>query len=380
MQFRKSFPLIVAALALTSCASPTVAEPTPHGYVEGAAEASEPQLHLAAVGADGSLTLIDLLDEQQKTIGVMDVAADVSTNGRYVFAATNTGVTIADSGVWTVDHEDHFHYYRAEPRIIGTVAGDGVAQVASDTLATTVSFANETVVLDSEKLGEGEIVELARIASDGMAAPLGEAVVVAHDGELRSYDLDGTATGTAHACDDPAGTITTRVGVVIGCTAGAVLYTGDFELVAYPRGTAASDRAVEFDNRAGRPTVAAVAGTAGYWLLDTRERTWSRVDSPELREVAAVDDREGHVVAIAADGRLLVFDASGEQVAATDRLDATEPLNATEQLGATGVLTIDATRAYVNASGVVYEIDFADGARIAREFAIDAAFVVETGR
>ena len=179
--------------------------------------------------------------------------------------------------------------------------------------------------------------------------------------------IAGVATGASHACTEPSGTITTRVGIVFGCATGAVLYTDHFELIAYPRATASADRALDFDNRAGRPTVAAIA-PGGYWLLDTREREWARYNSPELVQVAAVDDREGHVVALAADGRLLVFDAAGKQIATT------------ASLGATGQLTVDATRAYVNAPGTIYEIDYADGARVAREFTIDASFVVETGR
>ena len=367
MQFRKTVSLIAAAIALTACSSPTSVESTPHGYVEGATEAAEPQLQLAALSADGTLTLIDLLDEKHKNIGTVDVATDVSTNGRYIFAASDAGVTIADSGVWTVDHEDHFHYYRAEPRIVGTVTGRGPVEVSSGTLATTVSFAGETIVLDSERLGTGELVERSRVESDGLAAPLGETVVVARDGELIAHDLAGVATGASHACTEPSGTITTRVGIVFGCATGAVLYTDHFELIAYPRATASADRALDFDNRAGRPTVAAIA-PGGYWLLDTREREWARYNSPELVQVAAVDDREGHVVALAADGRLLVFDAAGEQIATT------------ASLGATGQLTVDATRAYVNTPGTIYEIDYADGARVAREFTIDASFVVETGR
>jgi len=362
-------------LTLTACASPAAApETTPHGYVEGATEAAEPQLHLAALSASGDVTLLDLLDESTTDLGAVDAATTVTTNGRYVFAATDGAVTIIDSGVWTVDHEDHFHYYRAEPRVVGTVTGAGLPVVSSDTLATTVFFAGsgETVLLDSAGLGRGAIEELGRIPGephDGLAVAWGETVLVTTPSSVRALGLDGDERAREE-CGAPAGTITTRVGVVIGCDFGALLFTADgFERIDYPDGTAPADRATTFSNRAGRPTVAAVA-PGGFWLLDTRERTWTRIDSPALLQVAAVDDREGHVVGLASDGRLLVFDAKGTQLAAT------APLSAGAQL------TVDASRAYVNDpdSGVVFEVDYADGARVAREFDLDAAHLVEVGR
>jgi len=363
---------LAALLLLTSCAAAPPIDSRPHGYVEGAAELAEPQLHLAAVSAAGDLTLIDLLDESSETIAEVDAATEVTTDGRYVFAASATGVTIVDSGVWTVDHEDHFHYYRATPRVVATIEGGDGAVVSSGTLATSIFFpeSGEAVLLDSAALGTGSIEELARIpgeAHDGLAIVHGETVLVTTGSAVRAFDLDGAALDHSARCTDPSGSITTRVGAVIGCAEGALLYTDDFELIPYPT---TATRALTFDNRSGRPTVAAVSGDTGYWMLDTRNRTWTHFASPALLQVAAVDDREGHVVALAADGRVLVFDAAGTQLAAT------------EPLSTNGRLTVDASRAYLNApeAGVVFEIDYADGARIARDFQVDAAFLVETGR
>lgn len=61
-------------MGLTACgaedsgsesAATSGATDTPHGYVEGAEEATEPQLRLSAIGPDdadaGGLTLVDLL-------------------------------------------------------------------------------------------------------------------------------------------------------------------------------------------------------------------------------------------------------------------------------------------------------------------------------
>jgi hypothetical protein len=137
---------------------------------------------------------------------------------------------------------------------------------------------------------------------------------------------------------------------------------------------------VSFDGRLGRPTVAAVAGAVGLWLLDTRERTWQLVPTETpLSQVAAVDNADGHVVALAADGRVLAFDGTGALLGATaPLLDTTLGTPA-----AAGVeLTVDAQRAYLNAprDDVIYEIDYADAARIARTFPANADFFAETGR
>ena len=132
----------------------------------------------------------------------------------------------------------------------------------------------------------------------------------------------------------------------------------------------------------GRPTVAALAGDSGIWLLDTRERSWTLLPAPApLVQVTAVDDDAQHVLALSADGRVLVLDGTTGTV-----LAETAPLVAESLADATGVplFIADQQRAYLNAPAErrLYEIDFADGARIAREFETPTApaFVGGTGR
>jgi hypothetical protein len=413
----------LTTLALASCAgaepstNATPASSTPHGFVEGAAEATEPQLHLATVSTSGEVVLLDLLTETSTAVGMVDDAAAVTTDGRYVFASSPTagGVTVIDTGVWTVDHEDHFHYYRADPRVVGTVDGTGEAVVTGGTTVTAVWFSEtgEGVLLDSAALGTGSIEEVARISGTphtGALVPFGESVLATTadasgvPSRVEVLEADGKpadsagatgaagATGVAGAtgadCADLAGTITTNVGVVFGCADGALLTTTTeqgiaFETIPYPSDVAGGERAFEFHNRAGRPSVAAVSGTRGAWILDTRERTWTLLatDVP-LLQVSAADDTGDHVVALATDGRILVLDATSGAL-----LSSTEPILAStlaDPALASGVeLTVDASRAYVNATAddLIYEIDYADGARVARTFPVDApAYLVETGR
>lgn len=395
----------VLTLLLASCAGETPST-TPdddtgpgHGAVAGAAEVAEPQLGLTAIDPDGTVTHLDLLDESVTEIGAIAPPTGMTTDGRYLFAETVDGVEIVDSGVWTWDHVDHFHYYRAAPVLLGTVDGEGDATVATTNLSTTggtgISFADsgDAVLLDTEALSKGEITERFRIQRephDGLVVPVGSfALVTEASGgagtRVLGYTNDGDPTGLGEPCLDPAGTITTRVGAVIGCADGALLATVvdddlHVERIPYPEGASAPP-ATSFDNREGRPTVASLAGAEGIWLLDTREQTWSLIPAPTpLAHVTAVDDEDGHVLALAEDGRVLVL--SGED---GTLLAETEPLVADSLAeGAGPTLIADQHRAYLSAPSEqqLYEIDYADDARIARTFDTDTqpAYVAETGR
>jgi len=388
---------LAGSLALSSCASaaPEQRAPTPtgdgHGEIAGAVELAEPALGLTSVDATGTVHHLDLLEESVTELGSTAPPVGMTTDGRYLFVETAGGVEIVDSGVWTWDHVDHFHYYRAEPRLLGTVEGEGPVTVATTNSSTTggtgLSFegSGESVLLDTEALSKGEVVERFRLDDGGLVVPVGSFALVGLGDEVAVRSADGEPTGQSAACVDPGGTITTRVGAVIGCDDGALLATvaADgvvIERIPYPEGTTAP-RAVAFANREGRPTVAALAGDSAVWLLDTRAREWTLLPAPTpIAAVTAVDDADGHVLALAKDGRMLVLDgATGAQRAATEPLVA-----ASLSTGAAPVLIADQQRAYLSAPAEqrMYEIDVADGARIARTFetASTPAFVAETGR
>ncbi|MGW9113097.1 ABC transporter [Microbacterium sp. NPDC055683] len=386
-----------AAVLLTGCAAatPGTAAPTPtsaaegdgHGAISGAVEVAEPPLQLVAVDDAGTVGILDLLDGTAAPLDAIGAPHAVATDGRYVFATTDAGVEIVDSGVWTWDHVDHFHYYRATPAVLGAVEGAGPAVVATGPLSTAgatgvfFSGSGEAVLLDNAALADGAIVELFRLetgAASGVVAPIDDGAVVATDDRVRVVTSNGADTGAETSCPDPSGSITTRVGLVIGCADGAVLATeadGEvvFEDIPLPEGM---ERPTSFDGRKGRPTVAGLLPGTGYALLDTRERTWQVVETdPDLVRVSAVDDADGHVVALDASGRVRVY-VDGAEIAAT------EPLVDVLDEGVS--LTVDAQRAYVNApgAGVVHEIAYADGARVARSLETPVApdFVAEVGR
>lgn len=410
---------LVLLLLLTGCGAsgeddPAAAVPSEdsaatdddHGEMEGAQELAEPALGLTTVDPSGRVAHLDLTEESVQQLKDLDTPSDLHTDGRYLFATTDDGVQVLDSGVWTWDHVDHFHYYRGEPRAVGTVEGDGPATVATTNLSHAgsagVFFAGsgEAVLLDVGALADGEVVERFRVAGephDGMVVPVGDHALVtrAEDSgradEVVAVDAHGEPLDDAsYDCPDAQGTITTRVGAVVGCADGALLATsgddGDdggptVTRIPYPDGTDAPP-ATAFANREGRPTVAALAGPRRYWLLDTREQSWQLRRSPvPLVQVSAVDDDEEHVLGLTRDGAVAVLDgASGELLASTRplvreslRLDVGEP-----------TLVLDQQRAYLSgpAERRLFEIDFADDARVSRTFDTDSEplFTAGTGR
>ena len=420
MIHRTALPLAVAALTLAACSgddpaegqerppssssSPGGSADDDHGEVEGAQEVAEPPLHLLTVDRDGGVGMVDLVDGTAGDVGEVSAPAAAATDGRYLFVTTEEGLEVVDSGMWTWDHGDHFHYYRSAPALLGVVPGRGTPTVASGPLSTaggTGAFfpgSGEAVLLDNEALSDGDLRERWRLdlgRHDGLVAPLGAGAVVTVPDRagasraVQQYDAEGEAVaGSEQRCIEPLGSITTAVGLVVGCADGALLWTDqDEEWVAeripYPRRLDAP-RATDFRAREARPTVAALAGDSGIWLLDTRERTWQLLDAgAPLQQVVAADDEDGHVVALDRTGRVRVYLAeSGEQVAATKRLLAPGTKGSPAFDGVD--LVVDDQRAYLNdpAGDRVLEIDYADGARVARELATptDPDFYAEVGR
>ncbi|MGY1744122.1 hypothetical protein [Blastococcus sp. SYSU D00695] len=388
---------LAGLLLLTACGAgdggPAATDPAPtggHGSVAGAEELAEPQPQLAHLDDAGSVRTVDLLTGQAAELADVGAVSAAATDGRFLFAASRPSgeLTVVDTGTWTVDHGDHVHHYRAPARVAGTLEWSGGVRAASSE-GLTALFSPETgagVVLDRAALGQGEVVELARVEAephDGALVPLGGRLVATTADAVVVLDADGEPVPGAEAgCAEPRGGHATRVGVVVSCADGAVLATGTgddvaFERIAYPAPVPTGERAGVLANRSGRPAVAAPAGGRGVWLLDTRARTWRFLptDTPWVQAVAADDDAD-RVVGIDAGGRVVVLTPDGPAA-------ATGPLLPVDRLDEVD-LQVDADRAYVNdpAGHRLLEIDYADSARLARTFPTEVAplHLAETGR
>ncbi|MFC3997465.1 ABC transporter [Nocardiopsis sediminis] len=398
---------IVAALLLAGCAADPHDEAAgeqddvPHGYIEGAEETAEPQSRLVmADGATGSVHILDLITEETAEIGRVEGVSGLSGDGRfaYVAAADRETVQVFDSGAWTVDHGDHSHYYRAEMREVGAVDGARPGGAAADTAVTALPFGGTLRLLDRERLAEGgigdtEVIEAPGAGPAAAAVPYGGHVLVPGTGDgddvVAVHDRTGEQVGTVEEpCPDPAGRGVTRRGAVFGCADGALVvaeedgaFTG--EKIAYPGDVAEDERARVFSQRPGSATLAAPAGDDGVWVLDVTAGSLTRVDTGPVVAANAVGEG-APLLALTPEGVLHAYDTgSGEQTARSELLDG--PLDGPGTGTGTGTtIQIDTARAYVNdaAADTVYEIDYNDDLRVAREFPLDFSptHMVETGR
>jgi hypothetical protein len=401
-------PAVLAALALLTAgcagregdhtggkAAPAPSS-APHGYVEGAEEAAEPQSRLVLNDpGSGDTRVLDLITGKARGTQAAKGATELTTDGRFGYLHTPAGTRVVDGGAWTVDHGDHAHHYRAAIRDVGGIPEGSGARVRGDAAVTVVTARDGRATVhprDEWEKGRtgsprelpgkhaGAVVPFARhlltLTDDGRGAP--RLVVLDRDG--------GRAEAPDAVCEDPHGDAVTRRGAVFACADGALLVgeeKGRFtaERIPYEGEVPAGERASSFRHRAGSDTLTAPAGDRAVWVLDVAERSWTRVATGPF--VAANTAGEGSpLLVLRTDGTLRGYDvATGEQVARTGRLVTGEPR---PDGGGGPVIEVDRSRAYVNdpAGRRVHEIDHADGLRVARTFDLDMepALMVETGR
>lgn len=394
MTYRSKGRAWIGALAVTALLAgcggteshgPSSRQPAPHGHVAGAEETAEPQWRLlVAETGSGAMHALDPALGKAAAAGTVRDLKAITTDGRFAYLLTGNGLRIFDSGVWTVDHGDHMHYYRTGARMLGTLPGPaGTApDVTGDPALTALSSRDGVRVLDRKALDTGKTVEPVKV-SGRIAVPYAEHLLVAsaQGGRVAVHDRTGRRVSLLpESCPDPRGQAVTRRGAVIGCSDGALLTTeseGAFtaEKIAYPGAVAESERAVRFRHRPGSAVLAAVAGDKGAWVLDLSAKRWRRVGSGAALAVNATGE-DSPVLVLGEDGRLRAYDpASGKETAS--RRVISEPGDAAP------VIEVDTARAYVNdpAGRAVHEIDYNDDLRLARTFDLPIApdHMVETG-
>ncbi|NGO68564.1 hypothetical protein [Streptomyces boncukensis] len=367
----------------------------PHGYVEGAEEAAEQQSRLVlGDSARGTLKMLDLVDGKTEPLGRTARGAGLVTDGRFAYANARGGSEVFDSGTWMVDHGDHVHYYRAEPRGVGRVAGKRPEHVYSSPSLTAVTFADGTArLLDRSRLEKGRVSPTATLkdAARGPVVPLGEHALVPVAGPggevvVEVRDRRGKRTASlGEKCPGLRGAAVMRPGVVFGCADGALFVSEKkgkphAERIPFGRKVPDKERPRSFQHRSLGTTLTAKAGEKSVWVLKVPQRAWKRV---ETGPVAAVNSAglDTPLLVLEKSGALAAYEISdGKEIARKKLLSG--------RAGAEGnsrpVIEVDANRAYVNdpAARKVYEIDYNDGLRTARSFSLDftPAQMVETGR
>ena len=333
--------------------------------------------------ASAQAATISWASETESAIGSFGATASVDGDGRYAYLQTGDGATIVDAGAWTFDHGDHYHYFATEPALVGTLDIPVFSAAASNSLVAVESAEGAVAVLDYEKLGERTVEPAGLSLGEDVTAavPYGSRVVTV-TGTGRMQVLDDTGVNDlVGECVNPTWSKASRRAVVFGCEAGAVRVTGGegaLTVTAMPfPPDAPAQRPQQMDHR-DRADVFAGLSPGTVWVLDSRQRRWTTIAVPDA--VAANTAGDGSVLVLHRDGSLSSF-------AVNERTEtARVPLfpGGVPDQGPQPVIDIDSDRAYVNNAGrrEVYEIDYADGIRIARTLRTDVApgLMVEAGR
>lgn len=362
----------------------------PHGYVEGAEEASEPQLRLAVSDAEsGDITVLDLMSEDvvqtvPGTPGTTLSAAD----SRYLYLGDADADTVAtvDTGVWTVDHGDHKHFYRAEPKVLGEVTGAKPAHVVS--AGTRVAFFfdgdGRATLVDRSAFDDGEIKQLGTIKpgphhgvaipfEDHLVSTLPEAAADDLPSTLAAYDEAGKPTTIDASCTDIHGAGETRENLLFACADGIIDVDGNFDATVLPYPNEADGRRA-WSLEIGRDLAAAPLEEQGMGLLDAKTKKWTHVETNSEVISAGVASDDSSVVALDDEGTVYSIDPKSGKVIAEN--DLIEPVDSESSgHGAGPSVVVDKERTYLSdpGGGRVLELDPADGLREARSFDLEGA-------
>ena len=368
-------------------APPETPSPRDHEAVviEGAREIAGPLTKLVLVDpVTGDTAVYDAVDEVETRIGSYGPVKSISGDGRFAYLQTTDLTTIVDAGAWTFDHGDHYHYFATEPTRAGTLDLPVVNVSASNSIVAAQVGTGAVELLDREKLGGQTVQPPAGLAvgNDVTAAvPYGSRIVTATDtGRMQVIGDDGPTTLNGK-CPNPSWSLPTRRAVVFGCGTGAVRVTGgkgDLTVTVMPfPPDAPAQRPATMDHR-NRSDVVAGFAMGTVWVLDSSQRSWTLI--PVVDTVATNTAGDGTVLVLHRDGTLGAFDVK------TGTETAREPLFAggVPEQGPQPVIEIDSDRAYVNnaVNREVYEVDYADGLRIARTLhtEVTPGLMVQAGR
>lgn len=334
--------------------------------------------------ATGATSVYDAVDEVETVIGSYGAVDDISGDGRFAYLRTGAHTTVVDAGAWTFDHGDHDHYFATDPREVATLDMAAVSVSAGNSIVAVRAPTNVTALFDRDKLADKVVEPPAGIAIPRdvvVAAPYGNRLVTATAAGRMQVTGDAGTTDLVGECPNPAWAMPTRRAVVFGCDTGAVRVTGgDGDLTVTPApfpADAPAERPRRMEHR-DRADVFAGVSADTVWVLDSRQRAWTLI--PVADAVATNTAGDGTVLVLRRDGSLSAYDVnSATETARVPLFPNTIPAD-----GPQPVVDLDSDRAYVNNASAreVYEIDYADGLRVARTLHTEVVpgLMVEAGR
>ncbi|PFG44735.1 hypothetical protein ATJ88_3471 [Isoptericola jiangsuensis] len=379
---------------LTACVDGTTpaAAPDDTGTTEPTAAADEPvasevasQTPRLALTHDGGIVVLDA--QTLEKVADVDLPGFHRLNplgdGRHLAVSTTGGFDVLDLGTWGQGHDDHFHWFTADPALTDVtyaattpghvVVHDGVTAFFDDGTGT-VQLVEAADAADPA--ADVETVELPA-AHHGVAVPLADGTLLVTDGTeeersgVRLLAADGSELAATDDCPGVHGeAMAADEAVVVGCTDGAVVVADgtitkvdtpdEYSRIGNQAGTAESpivlgDYKTDPDAELERPTTVS--------LVDTRDASLRLVELPaaySFRSLARGDD--GEALVLTTDGDLQVIDpATGRITASVPVVDAwEEPTDWQEPRPA--LLTLDGS-VYVTdpANRQVHAVDLVEG-------------------
>jgi len=346
-----------------------------------------------AASSDDNLILVDLLSGEK--VAELEAPALHGADKRYLFTSDDNGATVIDSGVWTVDHGDHSHYYRSDPATAGTISGKKPGHAVSADSRVSFFFDGDGTVktydrsaLEDAAKEEGETLPDAATefevgAHHGVAVPIEDQVVstlAPGDAKelpntLGAFDASGKnaqLTGDT-SCPEIHGAVGTKDAALFACADGVLTVTAERDgaltskLIAYPG---------EADGRTwsltpGRSLVAATFENGGLGLLDPTKGTWSTVATAAPVTSVAVSPDNKVVFALDEGGTAYAVDAAAGVVTEQKKIVESTTVGSDSKEGAPAPsLALSSERGYVSVpeSGKVVEYDVRDGLRETRSF------------
>lgn len=323
--------------------------------VAGGAEATSPDdTELASPlsrlvvgnGDAAELLLVDLDDTGARHTVELPAPAGLSSavtsDGRFVLAGHDDGVSIVDGGAWAVSHGDHAHYYATEPALLGTVDGEHPSHLISNDGLTALWFdgSGEAVVFEEADLADG-LVEARHVLETpaphhGFAVPFADRFVVTAPGD--EGDMPDVVTVMApsgsvlseHECTESHGETTWAHGVAVACRDGVLLLTetdGTWtgELVPYPENDDTDPygygpaRSWVLDAPGDGETIVAPFGTSNILTIDGHEAASSLVElGADVAMFGSAQHEPSALLAVlTADGSVSLLDLAGGTVAAS---------------------------------------------------------------
>lgn len=394
----------MAALALTAlaaCSPAPAATPDPatsapaHGHVAGATEAAEAQSLLPYLSAlPGAVTVVDPLSGKETFTSSIPGASAMANDGKYLFVHTAAAgkLHIVDTGVWTVEHGDHKHFYRSAPNKLSGELSTGPGPVAGDGhhVAVFEEQTGTTHILNREDLDSGMVRVAAAIPGTphrGVAVPYkGHVLVTGAPGRdklpttISAFDTAGTGEkALAVTCPSLMGHAATRHGAAFGCSDGVLVVKddgGSLTAVKIPY-SGPYERITAFAHRPGSSELVSLAGAAGLWHLDVASSKLQFIPSPEPLVASTIAGNGSPALGVGRSGTLYAFNTR------TGKVESRRKLLPAAGPGAPPSLLVDANRAYLShpATQTIHEIDYRDKLRVARTFTTSATTcqLAETG-